>query len=238
MPGAPAGTPSIVHLRLPSESDERQAIAVPTEPANSVEIDFPWPLEDWAGRGFTPDPDKFAGDFVVEAHRGSPRLFVTPVAADAHRVLDVVLAPPGGASRGVTLEFLPAPAGLAWRKLILENAPAGTDRSPAVTLSRTRPATRLRASCADSELGLIRTMRLMLDAGADGARAVAEANPALELSEFPEEPRSFGDFSITNRFAVRDATTGALGLCARSCKPTPGGGWNFPIPPAGSFSRR
>ena len=67
-------------IALPAEADERRPLAFPTEPGNTVEVDFPWPLEDWAGRGFTPDPERFAGDFVIEAARGKPRIFVTPVA--------------------------------------------------------------------------------------------------------------------------------------------------------------
>ena len=32
-------------------------------------MDFPFPIDDWAGRGFTPDPERFAGDLVVDAVR-------------------------------------------------------------------------------------------------------------------------------------------------------------------------
>jgi hypothetical protein len=211
---APAGPASIVHLRLPPESDERQPIAVPTEPENTVELDFPWPVDDWAGRGFTPDADKFAGDFVIEATRGKSRIFVTPVAPDAHRVLHVVLAPPGLPSRSVPLELLPAPAGLAWRKLVLEDGSAESRQGPAVTLTARPPRSALRESSPESEIGLIRTMRLFLDTGKGGARSVAEANPSLQYAEGAGEPRSFGDFSISLRFALRDGRTGALGLCA------------------------
>ncbi len=97
----PAPPASIVRIELPSESEERQPISVPTEPGNTVEVDLPWPLRDWAGRGFTPDAEKFAGDFVIEAARGETRFFVTPVAADAHRVLHVILDPRGGVTRSV-----------------------------------------------------------------------------------------------------------------------------------------
>jgi len=210
----PAPPASIVRLRLPAEADERQPVAVPAEPENTVEVDFPWPLRDWAGRGFTPDADKFAGDFVIEASRGEPRIFVTPVAADAHRVLHVVLAPPDGPTRSVPIEFLPAPAGLAWRKVILEDGTAAAERGPAVALSPGPPPQRLREPSPESEIGLIRTMRLMLNTTADGARDIAAANPALELASFSGPPRSFGDFTVVTRFAVRDATTGALGICA------------------------
>ncbi len=212
-----AATPppeSIVRMALPAEADEHRPVVVPTEADNSVEIDFPWPVDDWAGRGFTPDCDKFAGDFVIEATRGEPRIFVTPVSALAHRVLHVVLAPPDGPTRSVPVEFIPAPPALAWRKVIFSPGGPAAAPHPPVTLSAQPPGTGFRESSPESEIGLIRTLRLLLNASADGARDIAAANPSLALSSFEDPPRSFGDFTITNRFALRDSTTDALGLCA------------------------
>jgi len=210
----PAPPPSIVRIALPPEQDERRPFEVPTEPENTVEVDFPRPVEDWAGRGFTPDAEKFAGDFVIEATRGTARLFVTPVAAGARRVLHVVVAEPGGRSRGIPIEFIPAPSGLAWRKVIFaEGEPAAAPR-PSVALDARAPRTRLREASPESELGLLRTLRLMLNTTADGAADIAAANPALSLKSLDAAPRSFGDFTIANRFALRDATTDTLGLCA------------------------
>lgn len=213
---APDGSPlqSIVRIALKPESEERRPIEVPTEPENTVELDFPWPLEDWAGRGFTPDAEKFAGDFVIEANRGKARLFVTPVAAGAHRVLDIVLAEPGGSTRSVPVEFVPAPAGLAWRKVVF-----GADRpSPeprlAVSLSPRPPGTRLREPSPESEIGLIETLRLVLNSTAESARGFVGANPALELAALDGVPRSFGDFTVAPRFALRDGSTDTLGICA------------------------
>jgi hypothetical protein len=198
---------------LPAEDDERRPAEIPTEPENTVEVDFPAPVEDWAGRGFTPDAEKFAGDFVIEAARGKTRIFVTPVAAGAHRVLHVVLAEPGGRTRGVPIEFMPAPAGLAWRKVVFAEAKRDAPR-PIVSLGSLPPRSGLRDPSPESELGLIRTLRLMLNTTADGAADIAAANPALSLRSLPGTPRSFGDFTISNRFALRDSTTDTLGLCA------------------------
>ncbi len=215
-PGGPeaAAPASIVRIALPDEEDERLPLALPTEPENTLEIDLPWPVSDWAGRGFTPDPEKYAGDFVVEAARGSPRIFVTPLAAQAHRVLHVVLARPGGGTRSLPIEFIPAPPGLAWRKVIVGAREGATATAPSVALSARAPGTRLREPGPDSEIGLLRTLRLMLNMSADGARAVAAANPALGLATFAGVPRSFGSFTVACRLAVRDSTTDTLGLCA------------------------
>jgi hypothetical protein len=203
-----------VRIALAIEEDERRPVEVPTEPENTVEVDFPWPLEDWAGRGFTPDAEKFAGDFVIEAARGRTRIFVTPVAAGAHRVLHVVLAGPDGSTRGVPIEFMPAPAGLAWRKVVFTGAKADAVQQPPVSLYAHAPRTLLREPSPESELGLIRTLRLMLNTTVQGAAEFASANPALSLKVLDEAPRSFGDFTIENRFALRDSTTDTLGLCA------------------------
>ena len=208
-----APPPSIVRMALPTEADERRPLEVPTEPGNTVEIDFPWPLADWAGRGFTPDAERFAGDFVIEATRGKRRIFVTPVAAQARRVLHVVLGPPGGATCSVPIELIPAPPGLAWRKVVFDSGALAAEPRPSISLSAQPPRTRRRDPSPESEIGLIRTLRLMLNTNAAGARDIAAANPALALASFERAPRSFGDFTIRNRYALRDATTGALGLC-------------------------
>jgi hypothetical protein len=214
-PGAdPAPPASIVRIALGAEADERRPVAVPTEPDNTVEIDFPFPVDDWAGRGFTPDTDRFAGDFVIEAARGQPRIFVTPISAGAHRVLHVVLSLPGGLTRGFPIEFIPAPEALAWRKVVFVSAGAAPGPRPSVTLSASPPRTRLREPSPESEIGLIRTLRMLLSTTADGADAIVAANPSLHMTSFEEPPRSFGDFTITTRFALRDSTTDTLGLCA------------------------
>jgi hypothetical protein len=214
--GAPATDPapaSIVRVALGPEAEEVRPVAVPTEPENTVELDLPAPLVDWAGRGFTPDPERFAGDFVIEAARGSPRCYVTPVTAGAHRVLHVVVGGADGPARSIAVEFVPAPSGLAWTKVDFD-LPPPPPAFPPVTLTPHPPRPRLREASPDSELGLLRTLRLLLNVPANGVPAVVAANPSLELAALDGRPRSFGDYTLTPRFAVRDATTGSVGLCA------------------------
>ena len=222
LPAAHAATPapSIVSVQLPAPGEERRPIAVPSGPDHTLEVDLPAPLAEWAGRGFTPDPERFSGDFVIEASRGKRRLFVTPVAADAHRVLHVIVAPAEREERSIALEFLPAPAGLEWDTLVLEDGAPPAAPAPVVALAEEPPAPALRASGPDSELGLIRTLRLLLAAGAGRARAVAAANPALSFAFAEGDSIDFGDFSLAVRLAVRDATTGALGVAVRVANKT------------------
>ena len=120
-----------------------------------------------------------------------------------------------GLTRSVALEFIPSPAGLAWRKVVFApgepagSGPAGVPPSGAAPRAPARvepglgdrPPPDAQRSCANST--------------AEGARGIAAANPSLSLREpSTPPPRSFGDFSVQCLFAARDATTGALGLCA------------------------
>ncbi len=54
----------------------------------------------------------------------------------------------------------------------------------------------------------------MLNTTAAGALDITAANPSLTLASFDGPPRSFGDFTVRIRFAVRDSTTDSLGFCA------------------------
>jgi hypothetical protein len=208
-----ATLPSIVRITLPAEDQEQQPFTLPTEPDNTLEVEFPWPLEDWAGRGFTPDPEHYAGDFVVEATRGRNRIFVTPVAGQAHRVLHVVLRLPDGHTRSIPIEFLPSPAGLAWRKVVFEGPAVAGERPRKAALLATVPRPSVRDPSPESEIGLLRTLRLLANSTPSDAAAIAAANPALEFATRDEAPRSFGDYTLVTRFALRDTTTDSIGLC-------------------------
>jgi hypothetical protein len=220
--GAPP--PTIRRLILPAESAQRYPIAIPTDPEHSVELDFPWPVVDWAGRGFTPDPEAFAGDFLVDASRGSPRIFVTPLVSGGHRILHLIGQPPGAPPRSVPLEFVAAPAGEAWHKVVLvEAAPASVEpdaapsasedtRRPAALTARTDPQTFREPTAAD-ELALIRLMRRLRGLSSHEAAALLAQQAALEWDDHARLPHSFGPFTLRLAFALHDAATDCLGLC-------------------------
>jgi len=223
-----------VRLELPEEAGQRYPIGIPTDPTQSVELAFPWPVIDWAGRGFSPDPETYAGDFLVDARRGSPRLFVTPLVQGGHRVLHVVLAPPGEAPRTVLLEFLPAPPQSAWSKVTFlaaasarpsaaaagsgersaraDEVAAADGRPPENRTQRPAPGP-YRMPTPEMQLRLIRTMRLVRTLPPERARALVAADPALEWDDRRRAPRSFGPFVLRLAFAIRDRTTDCLGLC-------------------------
>jgi hypothetical protein len=213
-PAAFASPASIVRLALPGEASLLQPFAVPTEPGNSVEIEFPLPVVDWEGRGFTPDTGAYAGDFIILAERGSRRIFVTPVIETAHRVLHVVLAEAAGRTRSLPIEFIPAPPSVAWRKVVFTLAEPGPARKTAYRLMDRPPEDPVAEASPATEIGLLRTLRLMAEAPADDLQAIAASNPSLSLAAFGAEGRSFGSFSLACLFAIRDSASGSLGLCA------------------------
>ncbi len=221
--GAPP-PPTIRRLLLPSESAQRYPIAVPTDPDHSVELDFPWPVVDWAGRGFTPDPETYAGDFLVDARRGSPRIFVTPLVSGGHRVLHLIVQPAGGPQRSIPLEFLAAPAGEAWHKVVLVEGEPGGEGPEAPPPSLDGPLRRAeraarpvgpagRAPTPVDELGLIHLMRRLHGLPADAAAALVAARPALQWDDHARPPQSFGPFTLRLAFALQDGATDCLGLC-------------------------
>jgi hypothetical protein len=105
--------------RAAAEADERRPVGASDRAREHGRDRLPL-----AGRGLG-GPRVHAGrredsraTFVVEATRGKPRIFVTPVAADAHRVLHVVLLRAGGADARRADRVHPGPPGLAWRKVV------------------------------------------------------------------------------------------------------------------------
>lgn len=211
---APPSPASIVQVALPGETSLLQPFAVPTEPGNSVEIEFPLPVLDWQGRGFTPDAGAYAGDFVILAARGSRRIFVTPMVETAHRVLHVVLGDAAGGTRSLPIEFIPAPPNLAWRKVVFTLAEPGPAQKTTYRLTDRKPEDPVAEASPSSEIGLLRTLRLMSEAPADDRQAIAASNPSLSLAAFEAGGRSFGPFSVACLFAIRDSASGSLGLCA------------------------
>jgi hypothetical protein len=204
--------PTVVTSTLPSGEDEHQAFLIPTAAEWSLEIDFPYPIADWAGRGFTPDPERFAGDFMIEAVRGSTRLYVSALAADAHRVLHVAFLAPTGEIQTVPLEFVPAPPQLAFRKLTFVDGAAAT--RPAVQPESPTALLPTKRSTPSAELALIRLMRLLDSLPPASATQLSATSPTLRYVSIRGEPADFGDFTVTACFVVEDRITGNTGICA------------------------
>ena len=209
--------PTVTVCPLPGGGGEGRALLSPTSCEFALEIDFPWPVCDWAGRGFTPDPERFAGDFVVEAERGASRMYVTALAANAHRVLHVALTDADGSVRTFPLEFVPSVPGRALRKLTLTaEAPAAPLPSGSVP-ARVQPTAR---SSASSEIALLRLMRLAEALPAATFDSLLLGAPALHLVRRSDPPSDLGEVTVRIRYALSDDVTGEAGLAVEIANAT------------------
>ncbi len=204
--------PTVVVCPLPSEATARAAFIVPTSSDWALEINFPYPVADWAGRGFTPDPERYAGDFMIDATRGATRLYVTALAPNAHRVLHVALDAGGDRPQTVPLELVPTAAGQALRKLTFVADPPPAAKDP--TLPRAASIRPAHAASPRSEVALLRLARLLEALPLGEAERLSRASPALQFRPLQQAPADLGDFTIRPRFVVSDAVTGTAAVVA------------------------
>lgn len=78
----------VVKLAL-NESDVTR---VPTHPSVTVFVQFPSPITDYSGRGFTEDPQRSAGEFVLRFIGGDNYFTLSPLTETARRTLHVVVS--------------------------------------------------------------------------------------------------------------------------------------------------
>lgn len=208
------------------ELQENQVVCVPTHPNVTVFIQFPGPITDFAGRGFSEDPAEVAGDFFVRHVDGDSYLAVTPLTDTARRTLHVIS---GG--HGYPLHFFPATEDAAWDKLILVEAirtdsrqvrlareggkrpaasalPTGSD---GVTRSSHPPRANAKHLGVERTLGVIDTLRMLANLPPAKALAVVQCNRALALS-LASKVQDFGEYKITTHFVLRDNVYDALGF--------------------------
>lgn len=211
-----AGGVKVVTLEL----HDNAITYVPTNPSVTVFFQFPAPITDYAGRGFSEDPAEVAGDFFVRHLDGDAYMAVTPLTDIASRTLHVVS---GG--RSYPLHLFPAQEDAAWDKVIFvlpeaageANFRGGRDkggiRSAAGGVSRTNksPATKIKQLSTERALGIIDTLRMLANLAEKKARAVVATNAALSMS-VKRCRQDFGDFVITTHFVVRDSVFDALGF--------------------------
>lgn len=209
-----SGSPETVISRdISGDPSQGQPIAVPLDTENTLLVELPGPLQEWAGRGFTSDPGRFAGDIVIEAQRGSSRLFLTPLKSDARRILHAVFETGDGGTRSLVLELLAAPPGVGWHKLVLTQRTASSARlrevSPAPLPSAFREAS------ADSALGLLHALRMLRATGQGSGKALERAEPRFEIDERTYPASTAPEFSLEPVLRVQLKPTGETGLCVR-----------------------
>ncbi len=164
-------------------------------------------------------PREVRGRFRHRGERGaSARIFVTPVAA----------AGPPRPSRGPGAAWRrdpaacrsnssrPRPASPGARSCSRPPASANEARL-AVALSPQRsPDTPWREPSADSEIGLLRTLRLMLNTDRGWRRAPSrrQIRPSTSASSRRASPAASGTSRCSTGSRCRDTTTDTLGICA------------------------
>jgi hypothetical protein len=197
---------SIVSISLPEAIAQAHPVILLANPNDTLEVEFPWSLADWAGRGFTTDPDRFAGDFAIAASRGSGRLFLTPLSEKAHRTLHCVLAPPGGPTLSIALEILCAPPALSWHKVIFLAPQRQID-----TGERLSGGTKAVARRADP-IEVLGTLRALYAEGT-GERPTSRTRGGLGYRDLGAVPVDYGSFVVRPLFAVAGREGSTWGLC-------------------------
>jgi hypothetical protein len=150
--------------------DSNQVMRVPTHPALALLVEFPGPISDYAGRGFTEDAGAAAGEFLLRWGANDSYLVVAPLVEGARATLHVMM---GGHS--YPLELFPAGREQAWAKVVFREGPlmktspggASTKALPMARRLRT-PPTETRGPATDpatwlSMLELLRSLRRLSD---------------------------------------------------------------------------
>ncbi|WP_404424668.1 hypothetical protein [Nibricoccus sp. IMCC34717] len=166
--------------------DANQVTRVPTHPALALLVEFPGPITDYAGRGFTEDVGASAGDFLLRWGASDSYLVVAPLTEGARATLHVMM---GG--RSYPLELFPAGRDQAWAKVVFRDGPPAPTGSSPQANPASPTARRLRAMpkpehppAADpatwlSSLELLRSLRRV---SAAQREAILRADPELSFN--------------------------------------------------------
>ncbi|WP_415907000.1 hypothetical protein [Oleiharenicola sp. Vm1] len=64
-------------VRFALDAERTRPYIILTNPVDATAVEVPYPIEDWAGRAFTTDPEKIAGDFFLRLRRGERTFFIS-----------------------------------------------------------------------------------------------------------------------------------------------------------------
>lgn len=230
-PGQGTEPSAMSMFRLPLPERQSAPVLIPTTPEDATLIEVPYAISGWSGRGFaTPDmtvasgnnPSAgVAGDFMLMPGdlRGYKRFAIAPLVASSSRTLHLFMG-----ERTLTLEFFVAQERQqAFRSVTFVDAvqqekdtariaAAERERRMQVTREDTPPESRYTDPTEETQQGMQRFMRALLNMSEEMARRMVAANPMLQLAKHDRNIPS-GDYSITIRFAVRDSLTDTLGIC-------------------------
>ena len=200
--------PNVITRVLPRSEEETTALRVGTTEQWSTEIDLPYPVIDWRGRGFTPDPDHVAGDFMLDLDPGSQHFTISALGPSAHRVLHVELLAPDGKHLTYPIEFVPEAAETAPRRVTF----VGWEPTPDVLPTGTPaagPALPTSPRSIEALMGLMASLKALtpLEAG-----PVVATSPNLAYHVLHQAPCMLPEISILPVSAITDVSRGLTGL--------------------------
>ncbi|WP_415907049.1 hypothetical protein [Oleiharenicola sp. Vm1] len=211
-------------VRFALDAERTRPYIILTNPVDATAVEVPYPIEDWAGRAFTTDPEKIAGDFFLRLRRGERTFFISPIVDGARRTLHIVMR-----GRTYPIEVAPAGALYAFRKVTFfdpaEEARQATEAAVAAqretTKARNATVQRLASpprrdftpATDEMQLGLIRFMQMLSNLPEKQAESAVAANAALAWARRDTDPSVETDrFRIRPYFVVRNNAMSALGV--------------------------
>jgi hypothetical protein len=212
--------------------DQKTPFIVPCSADESVLIVVPFRITGWAGRGFLPQGDvqaasggdgntpSVAGDFELIPGKldGYKEFAISALVDRSDRTLHILMD-----DRILTLEFIVVPnEDQAFRRIkfvdtaihataVDEAVQAEHNRLIAITRSDDAPESLYTEPTAETQEGLRAFARALLAMNEDQAKAMIAANPAIQASRL-DKTEAFGDFTILQRYAIRDAVTDTLAV--------------------------
>ena len=204
----PTRVPTVVVRPLPKRGEQTSPLRVGTTEDWSTELDFPWPVVDWRGRGFTPDPGRFSGDFMIDLEPGSRHFTVSALTAAAHRVLHVELAPTDGPSLTYPIEFVPEPSDIAPRRVTF--TALEEPGRPSTAPDTSRPARG--AVQPGAEEALLNLMRALKGLSPEAVARLIAPFPGLAFTSLSQPALVLPEFSVTPRYALTDCARNLTGL--------------------------
>ncbi|MDX2185653.1 MAG: hypothetical protein SFV32_01875 [Opitutaceae bacterium] len=201
--------------------DGGRVTQVPTHVSLALLVEFPEPITDYAGRGFTEDATTHAGEFLLRWGMNDPYLVVAPLVEGARAILHVVVA-----GRSYVLEFMPTARDLAWAKLVftLNRVPTETGSfgggSEVVRAWRGRgPLSRPPADDPAAWLSVVEQLRAFLELEEAQVNAILRADPGLTLSRRTWSQVA-GSCLVTGNAVLRSEELDTVVLSVRVSNPT------------------
>lgn len=222
-----AGEPAAVNPVLQAEIDEFTPTVIPTSSIRTTTIMFPIPIDDVQGTGFTPDPSKVDGDFLISvrtryisltAQRDGIRRNLNVIAGGKNYPLDIIPAsPPSDAAYSVILRLkapTPSAAALAPFADTQRRFEQGEFDASGIPSRRSlsKPAGPLKSAGGARILGVLDQIKLLSGQGSfEDARKAAALMDGVTLVAKSDSTDHL-DYKVTVTHVLRNSKLDALGF--------------------------